>query len=190
MTLYINGCVREKSRTNELAQTVLSYSKDSIEEVGLGDAGIMPLDRQTLAYRDQCLANNHLDDSIFRYAHQFANADTIVIAAPYWDLLFPANIRTYLEHICVSGVTFRYGEDGIPQTMCRAKRLIYVTTAGGPIFGPHLGYEYVKSLCSAFFGINDVRMFKAEGLDIFGADVSAIMQNAKNEISRIMCDVQ
>lgn len=182
MTLYINGCVREKSRTNELAQEVLAHCGTIVQEVNLNTAGIMPLNRQTLAYRDECLAHNQFDDDIFKYACQFAAADTIVIAAPYWDLLFPANIRTYLEHICVCGVTFRYAENGIPQSMCQAKRLIYVTTAGGPIFEPHLGYEYVKTLAVSFFGIRDVRMFKAENLDIIGADVDAIMQNAKNEI--------
>ncbi|MBP5450366.1 MAG: NAD(P)H-dependent oxidoreductase [Spirochaetales bacterium] len=182
MTLYINGCVREKSRTNELAQEVFAHCGTIVQEVNLNTAGIMPLNRQTLAHRDECLAHNQFDDDIFKYAHQFAAADTIVIAAPYWDLLFPANIRTYLEHICVCGVTFRYGENGIPQSLCQAKRLIYVTTAGGPIFEPHLGYEYVKTLAATFFGIRDVRMFKAENLDIIGADVDAIMQNAKNEI--------
>ena len=188
MTLYINGCVRKESRTNELACVVLKKCGTIVLEVCLNTENIMPLDRSALAYRDECLAKQNLNDPIFRYAHQFAAADEIVIAAPYWDLLFPANIRTYLEQICVCGVTFRYGENGIPQSMCRAKRLIYVTTAGGPIFEPHLGYEYVKTLAASFFGITNVRMVKAENLDIIGADVNAIMQNAKNEISRIMCD--
>ena len=186
MTLYINGCVREKSRTNELAHEVLAHCGTNVQEVNLNTERIMPLDRQTLAHRDECLAHSRLDDIIFRYANQFAEADTIVIAAPYWDLLFPANIRTYLEHICVCGVTFRYGENGIPQSMCHGKRLIYVTTAGGPIFEPHLGYEYVKTLAVSFFGIRDVRMFKAENLDIIGADIPRIMQNAKNEIKSAM----
>ena len=36
----------------------------------------------------------------------------IVIAAPYWDLSFPAVLKTYLEQINVLGVTFDYSDDG------------------------------------------------------------------------------
>ena len=46
-----------------------------------------------------------------------------------------------------------------------------------------LGFEYVKALAQGFFGITDVCMFKAEGLDIWGADVKKIMEQAKNEIT-------
>ena len=67
------------------------------------------------------------------FQKQVVAADVIVMAAPYWDLAFPTKIRAYLEEITVSGITFRYGADGIPLGLCQAKRLIYVTTAGGPI---------------------------------------------------------
>ena len=118
---------------------------------------------------------------MFRWARQFSEADVIVLAAPYWDLMFPAKVRAYLEEVTVAGITFQYNEDGIPQGLCKAKRLIYVTTAGGPIIY-NFGFEYVKALAQGFFGISDVRMFKAEGLDIQGADVNQIMERAKNEI--------
>ena len=115
------------------------------------------------------------------YCKKFSEADVIVLAAPYWDLMFPAKVRAYLEEITVAGITFQYNEDGIPQGLCKAKRLIYVTTTGGPIIY-NFGFEYVKALAQSFFGISDVRMFKAEGLDIQGADVKQIMERAKSEI--------
>ena len=75
-----------------------------------------------------------------------------------------------------------YGcNDGIPQGLCKSRRLIYVTTAGGPIIY-NFGFEYVKALAQGFFGIPDVQMVKAEELDIQGADVNQIMERAKNEI--------
>lgn len=42
---------------------------------------------------------------MFKYAKQFAEADEIVIAAPYWDLAFPATVRIYFEAITVTGIT-------------------------------------------------------------------------------------
>ena len=181
MILFVNGCVRENSRTLELAQAVLAKETDAIEEVRLYPDGPNGLNAETLRLRDALLTNQELDHPMFRWAWQFAAADTIVIAAPYWDLAFPAKVRAYLEEVTVSGITFRYGENGIPQGLCRAKRLIYVTTAGGPIF-QNYGYEYIKALAQGFYGIPDVSLVRAEGLDIRGADPEAIMVRAKMEI--------
>ena len=181
MILFVNGCVRENSRTLELARAVLDRETDAIEEVCLYPDGPEGLDAEKLALRDELLAKGDLDHPMLRWANQFAAADAIVIAAPYWDLAFPAKVRAYLEEVTVSGITFRYGENGIPQGLCKAKRLIYVTTAGGPIF-QNYGYEYIKALAQGFYGIPDVSLVRAEGLDIRGADPEAIMVRAKMEI--------
>ena len=184
MILFVNGCVRENSRTLELAQAVLEKESDAVEEVRLYPGGPEGLDAEKLALRDDLLAKGDLDHPMLRWARQFAQAETIVIAAPYWDLAFPAKVRAYLEEVTVSGITFHYGENGIPQGMCRAKRLIYVTTAGGPIFEKfNFGFDYVKALAQGFYGISDVSLVKAEGLDVWGADAETIMAEAKAAIS-------
>ena len=181
MILFVNGCVRENSRTLELAQAVLAKEIDQIEEIRLYPDGPEGLDARKLALRDELLASKDFGHPMLRWARQFAEADAIVIAAPYWDLAFPAKVRAYLEEVTASGVTFRYGENGIPQGLCKAKRLIYVTTAGGPIF-QNYGYEYIKALAQGFYGIPNVSIVKAEGLDIRGANPDAIMAEAKASI--------
>lgn len=185
MVLFVNGCVREQSRTLDLAKTVLARESDEIEQVCLYPDGPEGLSAATLCQRDELLAEKAYDHPMFRWAKQFAQADTIVIAAPYWDLMFPARVRAYMEEVTVSGITFVYGENGIPQGLCRAKRLIYVTTAGGPIF-QNFGFEYISALANSFYGISDVRLVKAEGLDIWGADTAAIMEAAKREIDAVL----
>ena len=180
--LFINACVRECSRTNELAQHLLSSLNGQIQTVVLSEENTKPLDSELLARRDQLLKSGRTDDSLFTLAKQFAQADTIVIAAPYWDLMFPALLKIYLENITVCGLTFRYSEKGIPQSLCKAKKLYYVTTAGGFIGENNFGFDYVKALATGFFGISDVKFFSAEGLDIYGADVEQIMQKAKDNI--------
>ena len=185
MVLFINGCVRENSRTLELARAVLEKISGDVEEIRLYPDGPEGLDAEKLCMRDELLANKNYDHPIFRFARQFAAADTVVMAAPYWDLAFPVKVRAYLEEITVSGITFKYGENGIPQGLCNAEKLIYVTTAGGPIF-QNFGFEYVKSLAKNFYGIQDVRLVKAEGLDIWGADTAAIMRKAKSEIENVL----
>ena len=41
---------------------------------------------------------------MFRYARQFAEAEEIVIAAPFWDLSFHAKLKIYLGQITISGL--------------------------------------------------------------------------------------
>ena len=101
-----------------------------------------------------------------------------MIAAPYWDLSFPAALKQYIEQINVLGVTFRYTEDGFPQALCRAKKLYYVMTAGGAYVPEEYGFQYIKALAENFYGIPDCELIKAVGLDIYGADADAIMQNS------------
>ena len=181
MILFVNGCVRENSRTLELAKAVLSKMSGDIEEVTLYPDGPEGLDAQKLHLRDELLARREYGHPMFRWARQFAAADTIVLAAPYWDLAFPTKVRAYLEEATVSGITFQYGPKGFPLGLCRAKRLIYVTTAGGPIFA-NFGFEYVKAMAQGFYGIEDVSLVKAESLDIWGANTEEIIARAKAEI--------
>ena len=183
LVLYVNSCVRPSSRTDELARCLLEKEKNTyIQEVNLQKEQITGLDLEALNHRDECAAKGRLDDEIFSYARQFARADEIVISAPYWDLLFPASLRAYIERICVVGLTFTYTESGMPKSLCRAKKLTYVTTAGGFIGDRHLGFEYIKTIANVFFGIEDIRLVKAEGLDIQGADVNGIMKEAKSRM--------
>lgn len=101
------------------------------------------------------------------------------------DLSFPAALKQYFEQINVLGITFVYTPEGTPKGLCRAKRLYYVTTAGGPIFSEEYGYGYVKALAQGFYGIEETKIFKAEGLDIVGANVEGILDVAKREIERV-----
>ena len=186
MLLFVNGCVRENSRTLELARAVLAHEAGELEELCLYPDGPEGLDAEGLELRDGLLKRGEYDHPMLRWAKQFAQADVIVIAAPYWDLLFPAKLRAYLEAVTVGGVTFRYNEQGVPEGLCSAKRMIYVTTAGGPII-QNFGYEYVEALAKTFYGIADVRLVKAEGLDIWGAAPAAILEEAKRRIPEILC---
>ena len=179
--LFINACVRHNSRTLELAQSVLGKMAGEVEEVKLYDSELSPLTLTEMEIRDKAAKMKDFSNAIFALAKQFAAAENIVIAAPYWDLMFPAVVKMYFEQITVNGLTFCYGANGIPQGLCKGKRLIYVTTAGGPILH-NLGYDYVSLLAKNFYGIDTVECVRAEGLDIYGADVAKIMEEAKRSL--------
>lgn len=182
--LFVNACPREGSRTLELARYLLSRLDGSVEELPIFEENFLPLNGKTLALRDKMIAAEKFDHPLFKYAHQFAAANTIVIAAPFWDLSFPSALKIWLEYVMALGVTFRYTEEGFPTGLCNAKRLLYVSTAGGPVLPSHLGFSYVDALAKNYFSIPETALFSAENLDVIGADVSAILDAAKAEIDR------
>ena len=175
MTLYINCCVREESRTDRLARAVLKMLGGDITELNLYRENLKPLDRDTLNKRTALIERGDYSDPMFDYAKQFASADTIVIAAPYWDLSFPATLKIYIENIYVTGIVSEYDENGMPVGLCKAKELYYVTTAGGP-YDPTYSYGYIESLAKNFFGIPTTHLVKAEMLDIVGNDAEEILR--------------
>ena len=162
--LFINACVRENSRTLVLAKSIMKNIPGEVTEVNLNMENIEPLNRTTLEKRETLVHEKNFDDPLFRYAKQFAKADEIVIAAPFWDLSFPAKLKIYLEHITVAGITFQY-ISGRPTGLCKAKNLTYVTTSGGPIFDD-FGYTYIKMLAEKFYGIKKTSSVRAMNLDI------------------------
>ena len=115
-------------------------------------------------------------------------ADQILIGASYWDLSFPAKLKIYLEQCSVTGLTFIYSPEGIPQGQCHAKHLTYITTSGSAIGEFNFGYDYVKGICS-LFGIGKTFFVSAEELDIIGKDVPAIMARAKDKITGIIKEI-
>ncbi len=178
MTLFINACVRNESRTKELTAELLRQIGNETEELKLEEVVFPKTDEAFLKKRDMLIAEGRFDDDTFSLARQFAAADKIVIAAPYWDLSFPAVLKQYIEHINVVGITFRYTPEGIPEGMCKADKLYYVMTAGGNFVPEEFGFGYIKALAQNFYGIKDVCLIKATGLDIYGADAGKIMNKA------------
>ena len=182
MILYIDVCVRGDSRTRELGEALLSRLGGDVVRVNIGEMKFDITDEAFLKQRDSLIAKRMFDDDSFKLARQFAEADTIVIAAPYWDLSFPAALKQYIEKINVLGITFEYTADGYPMGLCKADKLYYVMTAGGNYVPEEFGYGYIKALAENFYGINEVKLIKATGLDIYGNDPEKIMAEAVNSI--------
>lgn len=168
-----------------MADAILSRLGDEVTELRLEDIDFPLVNEDFLRRRDALIAAGSLDDPMFAMARQFAAADTVVIAAPFWDLSFPAALKQYFEQINVTGITFRYTEEGFPEGLCAAERLYCVTTAGGAFFPEEYGFGYVRALAESFYGIKDCRLIKAVGLDIWGADEEKILADCENEIASL-----
>ena len=183
--LFIDACVsiHPESRTRYLCDQYLRQVEsngETVERIELESLSIAPLSKATLSKREKLIQKRQYQDDMFTLARQFKSADKIVIGAPYWDFSFPSILKVYIEHIMVSGLTFRYTEKGA-EGLCTAASLTYITTVGGYIGNKNLGYEYVKAVAE-LLGIKKTDFVFAEGLDIDGADVTQILNEARSSL--------
>ena len=183
--LFINSCVRgERSRTLKLARRFLAgYQKAHPDTVitqrDLCAERLQPQYPEILAERDALWNAGKLDQPMFEPARQFAAADKIVVAAPFWDLCFPAVLKIYLERVTVADITFGYDAQGAMMGRCRASKLLYITTRGGNYAGTELemGTPIMKALCT-MYGIPELLTLAAEGLDDVRQDGAALLNAA------------
>lgn len=181
--LFVDCCVRgkEKSRTYALCESFLEELKRREADLAVKTLSVYKedmnfLSREQLALRDDLEEKKDLSHPMFEYAKEFASADYILIGAPYWDYSFPACLKTYIELTSVRDIAFTYVETG-SKGLCRADRMMYISTAGGFVPGIHAGELYMKQICD-FYGIEDFRTYCLEGIDIDGTDVEAKMREA------------
>ena len=177
MILYVNCCARENSRTDILAREVIKKIGDEVVELNLYKENLKSLDGKAVAKRDSLAAAGDFSDPMFDYAKQFMSADTIVIGAPFWDYSIPSLLKTYIENVFCVGLISVYDENGVPHGTCKAKKLYYVSTAGGP-FIPEYSYEWIKAVVTRSFGIPETQLIYAENLDLVGYNPDEIMEKA------------
>ena len=159
--------MRDDSRTLAFARELLpGFSPVTVTRV-LRKQPLPPTTYESTLLRNRLAEQEQWSHPLLIPAREFALADEIIIAAPYWNLGFPALLGAYLEHVCAVGVTFGYDSENRCIPLCRAKALHYITTAGGRIpEGGWLGYHYLQALCQSFFGIPQTTLHTRQALDL------------------------
>ncbi len=181
--LFVNCCISqrgENSRTLSLARAFLKAFRAA--HPGAEIETVRPETLLTLRHfgpemlndRDALAGVGAWDAPVFDLARQFRAADRIVVAAPFWDLSFPAALRTYIEYISANGLTYHYEADGCHGD-CRAERLAYLTSGGDVEREDSLGVLYWRQLC-AMFGIGQFDYVFAGGLDIDPAKAPELLK--------------
>ena len=180
--LYIDSCVlRETSNTRKIADALVANLQQTgeyvTEQLVLEKLDLRPFTSETLAHRNQLRHAENYDDAMFDLAHQFAEADVIVVAAPFWDGSYPALLKVYLEHISVTGIVNSYTDHG-PVGQCRGQKLYYVTTRGGLATDEQdLGWQNIKALCHVY-GIDQAECISVNGTDIPTTNVAQAVPDA------------
>ena len=182
--LYIDCCIRgEQSRTKRLAEAFLAVygarEDVALTRLTLMDEPLIPFSNGFFWQREGLLERGELDHPRFRYAHQFQQAQRIIIAAPFWDLSFPALLKVYIENLCVQGITFDCNEQNGCFGVCNATKMLFLTTRGGALEGSEQdnGTKYLSDMAK-FFGIPSFAHIAADALDAGLEPVETILGRA------------
>lgn len=186
--LYVDCCIRrENSRTAVISKHFLDKldkNEYEVDKLCLMDEPMEYFKDGFFEQRERLLADKKFDHPRFRYAWQFKNADKIVIAAPFWDLSFPALLKVYIENLCVEGITFDCNAENGCFGVCNADKLVYITSRGGNYNNNpmEMGAKYIEAMCG-FFGIEKFKCIAADGIDMV-EDPAPIINEAIKEAEK------
>ncbi|MDU5493514.1 MAG: FMN-dependent NADH-azoreductase [Clostridium perfringens] len=154
--------VEEYKKNNPEDEIItLDLYKENIDFLRADDLG------KLFGPKDEESKNN----SILKYAYQFADADKYIIAAPMWNLSFPAILKAYIDYVSVSGITFKYTAEG-PVGLLNNKKAVHIVSRGGGYDNSpyEMGDRYLRTILG-FFGIKDIETIGIDNLDVIGVNI-------------------
>lgn len=169
--VVIDACVRQdQSRTWRIAEPIVDALMKRYETTfyHLPEMEyIVPLNPGTFAER----GNGETPQWAIDCAKTIAEADRILIAAPFWDMSFPAVLKAFIEQTSLYDITFAdNGRECVG--LCKCEKVLYITTRGMDIRTGdprEQGSPYIKAL-SALWGLGEVLVLAASGMDYAGED--------------------
>ena len=126
--VFIDACIRkEESRTRRIAQPIVESlaRRYEITTIDLTEMPMAPLTPQTYAER----MSGNVPAWAVEAAKALAEADRIVVAAPFWDMSFPSVVKVFFEQTSLFDITFTdNGRSCVG--LCKCEKVMYITTRG------------------------------------------------------------
>jgi len=186
--LHIDSSISgANSVSRQLSQSIVAkwqaaYPELHVPYLDLAHQAPHPLVRDALGFRIPISAENLTEAQRAQnvvsatFVNQVLQTDVLVLGVPMYNFTIPAQLKSWLDRIAQSGKTFRYTENGV-QGLLGDKTVVLALSRGG-IYSTQLGNSFMEHQESylravfSFMGITDVRVIRAEGLDM-GQDLRA-----------------
>ena len=171
--LIVDCCISQRGEASRTRRLLRAYvesfcrSHPDVETETVTPETLLslkPFDPAMLDERDALASVQAWDAPVYDLARQFRAADAVVVAAPFWDLSYPAALRTYVEYISANGLTYHYDAAGCHGD-CAADTLVYLTTGGDVEREESVGVVHWRQL-AAMFGIGRFDYVFGGGLDL------------------------
>jgi FMN-dependent NADH-azoreductase len=131
----------------------------------------------------------HEADLAATVLREFMDADIVVIGAPMYNYGIPAQLKTWIDYLTVPGVTFRYTERG-PEGLAGGRKVFLASSKGG-LYDPDMPNaerehqeSHLVSILN-FFGIKDIEIIRAQGVNISPAHADQAVAAALEQIAEI-----
>lgn len=100
---------------------------------------------------------------------EFLAADVVVVGAPMYNFSIPSTLKAWIDRLAIAGRTFRYSAAG-PEGLAGGKRVIIASSRGGiysegPAEAMDFQEDYLRKVFG-FFGITDIEVVRAEGVNL------------------------
>jgi FMN-dependent NADH-azoreductase len=167
--VVINACMREESRTQKILDGLLGVlgKKYNIEIIDLSTLNMSWIGEKDLKDRD----NGYVPEKFVSMSKKVANADRLVIAAPFWDMSFPSALKVFFENMSLFGITFNTNEKEC-YGLCKAEKVMYITSRGMNIStGDPLeqATPYIRAI-SHLWGWGELSVVAAQNMDYSSAE--------------------
>lgn len=184
--IYINACIRPESRTKRIADSIIASLENMYEiaSIDLNNYQFTAVDKKVIDDRN----NGIVPEEHVALARHIANAERIVIAAPFWDMSFPAALKVFLENMSLFGITFDTNDKEC-YGLCKAQKVMYITTRGMNIStGDPLeqATPYIRAI-SHLWGLGELTVISAQNLDYSTPDEIEIKINKAIEEGLEIC---
>ena len=185
---YVDACLRTGSNTKKIADAIIAKLAEryDIETVRLSEHTFPLVNNDILNDR----ANGIVPDEYVAMAKKLADADRLVIAAPFWDMSFPGALKVFLENMSLFNVTFGSNEIEC-YGLCKAEKVLYITTRGMNIStGDALeqATPYVKAI-GKLWGLGELHVISAQNMDYSTEEQKAEkVRNAIEEGLKLCCE--
>ncbi|MGL5348594.1 MAG: FMN-dependent NADH-azoreductase [Peptostreptococcaceae bacterium] len=176
----------QESNTFRLANVFMEAYKennpnDEIITLDLYEENIKNLDGKTI---EKIFSGE--ENEATKHAKLFAACDKYVIAAPMWNLSFPAILKSYIDYVSYVGITFKYTEEGAVGLLAnQGKKAVHIVSRGGmytegPMKEFEMGDSYLRTILG-FFGVYDVETIAFELTNVLKGNELEIARLNANE---------
>lgn len=185
---YVDACLRTGSNTKKIADAIIAKLAEryEIETVRLSGNAFPVVNNDILNDR----ANGIVPDEYVEMAKNLADADRLVIAAPFWDMSFPSALKVFLENMSLFNVTFGSNEKEC-YGLCKAEKVLYITTRGMNVStGDALeqATPYIKAI-GKLWGLGELHVISAQNMDYSTEEQKAEkVRNAIEEGLKLCCE--
>ena len=187
----------ERSHTAKLLKAFLAAAPDPAERLDLVNDPADPFNVRSLGgyitrnFLGQELGPREQQEiaGMDRMTAQIKRADIVVLAAPMFNFGLPAAVKAWFDAVMLKGETWDVGPEGFKGLLPGRRALILMASGNVYENTPMAGWDHAMSLAKVeftFMGFSDIRGVRAEGMNVPGTDIDAVVARGQEQVRAIV----